>query len=84
MPRIVTQEEIGRSVVRKGFYPWAEWLDGQAREFIAGEDFTCSLVSFDHAVRNAVARRGILVNIRRTERGVIVESFPPSNGHQAS
>ncbi len=28
-----------------GKYPWKEWMDGQVRKIVQGEDFTCKVVS---------------------------------------
>jgi hypothetical protein len=48
-------------------HPWDEWLDGQVRELVAGEDFAGTPRNMARSIRRAAAARGVTVTTR-TER----------------
>lgn len=46
-------------------YPYDDWLDGQSRRFIKGEDFDGKPSSFITNIREAAKRRGLRVSTRQ-------------------
>jgi hypothetical protein len=49
------------SAADSGRYPWDEWLDGQVRELIAGEDFTVGVEAFRRAAYTAAKERQLKI-----------------------
>lgn len=52
-------------------YPWAEWLDGQARLLTKGEDFDCSITSFRPLAHVAARRHGKEIETRTMSDSVV-------------
>lgn len=61
-----------------GTYPWNKWLDGDTWRIFHGQDYTCSNLSMDRAIRSAARKRGMRATIQRNVEGqVTLRAFIP-------
>lgn len=58
-------------------YPWAEWLDGQPRRLVRGEDFTIIPLHMMQSAMAAARRRGIKVTVRLEGENVVLQAVLP-------
>lgn len=63
-----------RTSGRKALYDWDEILDGTARAFEAGEDFTCKPESFVGQARNVASERGVKIATRVLDDEVQIQA----------
>lgn len=68
MPREIENLSV-RTAGRKATHDWASILDGKAREFTSGEDFTCKPESFIGQARNVASDTGVKIATRMVENG---------------
>lgn len=62
MPNVI--DSISTANTRNSKYDWNTWVDGQAREFVHGEDFTCDPKSFRQNAYVAANTYGLKLNSR--------------------
>jgi hypothetical protein len=58
-------------------YPWDEWMDGQVRILVQGEDFDSSTIQMQNVFASAARRRGLqgaTVTVSDTE--IAVQAVP--------
>lgn len=55
-------------------YPWDEWLDGQPRRLVGGEDFTIDPLYMTQAIHATGRRRRITVRTRRDGDDVLIQA----------
>jgi Bacterial regulatory proteins, gntR family len=75
----VDLRKVPRATSNESRYPWAEWLDGQARELRRSEDFDCSVKSLAGAAARAARDRNLKIVTRpdRADPDVVrVQAFP--------
>lgn len=65
MAEIVENFTFGRKG-RKEAYPWDEWLDGQTRRLVQGQDFTCKPASMQTTIYSAAERHSTAEGIEIT------------------
>ena len=74
MPELIEGDEA--EFVPTVYYPWDEWIDGQARRFIQNEDFHTTTRAFATQIRRAAWIRGWQVQIKREATSVAVKMTP--------
>lgn len=75
MPKIINEMPAATRGSRAPKYPWDEWFDGQAREFVQGDgddaDFKATIRSFTGMAYAAGRTYGKKVVIRKTGENTI-------------
>lgn len=69
MAKILTMDVRARA-----YYPWDEWLDGQARLLEKGRDYACTDESMDKYFRLRAQMRGKTAHVRKHKRGLLVQA----------
>lgn len=57
-------------------FSWSDVMDGQAREFIANEDYSCSSLQFQTRCHSAAAFRDKRAITKKTCNGMIAQFLP--------
>lgn len=60
-------------------YPWAEWMDGQARQAERGVDYGISDSSLRSLLHSKAKERGMKVRCRTTTDGVSFQFWKETN-----
>lgn len=60
-------------------YPWPEWLDGQRRRIVKGEDFNCTVASMADAIRKAAKAAKVELDEVHEEPEAVVFKAKPAN-----
>lgn len=55
-------------------YPWDEWLDGQTRLLVPGEDFDLDMGYMRTTVYGAARRHGVRVRVAARDEGLYVKA----------
>jgi hypothetical protein len=65
----------------KANYPWDEWMDGQARILVKGEDFDVSIINMQNAFSGAARRRGLSCTTTKVSDTEVAVQAVPLNGN---
>lgn len=61
-------------------YPWDEWMDGQSRLLVRGEDYTCQDASITTSAQYHAKIRQLRVKCEKVEEGYIVTAYKEQIG----
>ena len=74
MARIIEDSALTGPARRKASYPWDEWLDGQTRELVRGEDFTINTSAFARSAYAAAQMRGKRARITVMDDSILLRA----------
>lgn len=80
MAKVLEGHEVNEAASGKTRYPWNEWLDGQSRLIVAGEDYTSKEGSFSAMVRFQAKMRQLQVKVEKADTGLIITAYKEQVG----